>query len=258
MYPDVVDLREFYENELGQLTRGLVRDACRRLWPDISGQALLGLGYATPYLRPFMQEASRTLAFMPAQQGVVWWPREGNLTALVEETHLPLATHAVDRIIMVHALENSDHIGSLLEEAWRVLAPQGRMIVIVPYRNGGYAGNASTPFGYGFSFSLQHLRRVLTHNRFQVERNDRAGFTPPWAYQLIGDASAQWVERNARRFLPALAGILLVEVSKQVYARPLRQPVRIAKQKPVLLPIPDLARPTTRTQSPAKDGIIHE
>src|SRR5262245_45608322 len=111
MYPDVVDLREFYESELGGLVRGLLRTPLRKLWDNTTGQTLLGLGYATPHLRLFKEEAGRSFAFMPAQQGVTWWPREGpNATALTEETHLPLEDSSVDRILMVHALENSEHI----------------------------------------------------------------------------------------------------------------------------------------------------
>lgn len=253
MYPDIVDLREFYESELGQLTRRLVRDALRGLWPDVAGASLLGLGYATPYMRPLNEQAARALALMPGQQGITCWPREGpNATALIEETHLPLSDHSVDRLILAHALENTEQIGALLQEAWRVLSPQGRMIAIVPHRSGWWARSARTPFGFGFSFSLPHIRRVLTHNRFQVERHARAVFMPPWAHGLAG-SSADWIERQGRRFLPGLAGVLLVEASKQVYARPAREPVRLAK--PVMMPLADLAAPTPTRGLFHKDAL---
>jgi SAM-dependent methyltransferase len=242
MYPDVVDLREFYESELGRLTRRLVQEGCRRLWPSVQGEIVIGCGYATPYLRPFMQEADRVMALMPAQQGVTWWPREGpNATALIEETQLPLPDQSVDRVILAHGLENTDHIGDLLQECWRVLKPQGRLLVIVPGRSGWWARSAQSPFGYGFSFSFPHLRRVLVHNRFQIERHDRAVFVPPWAIPVFGK-SIDWMERQGRRFIPAFAGVLLVEVSKQVYARPIREKVRMAR--PVIVPMPDLVSPT--------------
>ena len=50
-----------------------------------------GIGYATPYLGLFREEADRCLAFMPAAQGVVKWPSaRPTLTALVDEAELPL------------------------------------------------------------------------------------------------------------------------------------------------------------------------
>jgi SAM-dependent methyltransferase len=206
MYPDVVDLREFYESDLGQLTRRLVRDGVRRLWPSVSGDTLVGIGFATPYLRPFMQEAEHLLAFMPAQQGVTWWPREGpNATALIDERHIPLPDQSVDKIILVHALENTEHIGDMLQEAWRILKPQGRMMVIVPNRSGFWARSSKSPFGFGFSFSLPHIRRVLSHNNFQVERHTRAVFVPPFAAHLAGK-SIDWLEHQGQKFLSGLAG----------------------------------------------------
>src|SRR3546814_9917099 len=91
MWHDVVDLREFYETRRGQVARHMVRRAVRSVWPEVRGQRVLGLGFASPYLRQFMGEAERVLAFMPASQGVMHWPPEGaGLVSLVEETDLPL------------------------------------------------------------------------------------------------------------------------------------------------------------------------
>ena len=92
MWTDVLDLNEFYRSTLGQMTVRLLRARLREVWPNVRGENVLGLGYATPFLRPFIEEAQRTMAFMPAPQGVIRWPREGrNLAALVDELDLPLA-----------------------------------------------------------------------------------------------------------------------------------------------------------------------
>ena len=48
MWQDVVDLRDFYETQLGQMARRMIRRGVRALWPDVRGQRVLGLGYATP------------------------------------------------------------------------------------------------------------------------------------------------------------------------------------------------------------------
>jgi hypothetical protein len=77
MYDDVVDLRDFYASRLGQVARRMIRRRLRLVWPDVTGMRVLGLGYATPYLRPFLAEAERVVAVMPAEQGVLPWPHEG-------------------------------------------------------------------------------------------------------------------------------------------------------------------------------------
>lgn len=67
--PDIIDLREFYANPLGRAVRRLLRQRLRDFWPDVHGLTVLGLGYATPYLRIFEGEAERVLAAMPGPQG---------------------------------------------------------------------------------------------------------------------------------------------------------------------------------------------
>src|SRR2546421_12435148 len=71
---DVVDLRNFYAQRLGVAARRFVGRGIRLRFGDPRGLRVLGLGYATPYLGLFREEAERCLAFMPAVQGVVKWP----------------------------------------------------------------------------------------------------------------------------------------------------------------------------------------
>ena len=58
MWTDVLDLNEFYASTLGQMTVRLLRARLREVWPNVSGETVLGLGYATPFLRPFIDEAA--------------------------------------------------------------------------------------------------------------------------------------------------------------------------------------------------------
>src|SRR5262249_40226123 len=130
---DVVDLRNFYAQPLGTVARRFVGRGIRARWNDVRAFRVLGLGYATPYLGLFREEAERSLAFMPAAQGVVKWPSpRPTLTALVDEHELPLPDAAVDRVLLVHALEMSPDAVGLLREVWRVLAPGGRLLGVVP------------------------------------------------------------------------------------------------------------------------------
>src|SRR6202161_4862649 len=134
---DVVDLRDFYAQRVGMESRRFIALGIRALWTNTASLRVLCIGYATPYLGLFRGEAERCLALMPAPQGVVRWPSsKPALAALVEEDDLPLTAAAVDRVLLVHALENSaDPIG-LLREVWRVLAGGGRLLAGVPNPRG--------------------------------------------------------------------------------------------------------------------------
>src|ERR1700676_4817985 len=129
MYRDVVDLREFYQTSLGQVALRQLKRRIREFWPDLSGQSVLGIGYATPYLRPFLGEARRVVGVMPAAQGVVFWPPEGpGMVTLSEESNLPFDDLSFDRVLVMHCLEATEHSRQMLREIWRVLAGGGRMM----------------------------------------------------------------------------------------------------------------------------------
>src|SRR3984957_12694320 len=151
---DVVDLRNFYAQRLGIVARRFISRGIRAHWTDAANLRVLGMGYATPYLGLFRSEAERCLALMPAPQGVVRWPSsKPALAALVEEDDLPLTDAAVDRVLLVHALEHSPDPVSLLRESWRVLAGGERLLAVVPNRRGLWARIDPTPFGHGRPYS---------------------------------------------------------------------------------------------------------
>src|SRR6516165_9386756 len=139
---DVVDLRNFYAQRLGVVARRFVGRGIRKRFADTRGMSVLGVGYPTPYLGLFREEAERCLAFMPAVQGVVKWPTDRpGLAALVDELELPLTDSAVDRVLLVHALEMARDPNALLREVWRVLAGGGRLLIVVPNRRGVWRGS---------------------------------------------------------------------------------------------------------------------
>src|ERR1044072_6151966 len=70
---DVIDLRDFYSQRLGIVARQLINRGIRARWPDATGQRVLGLGYPTPYLGLFREDAERCIAFMPAAPGGLEW-----------------------------------------------------------------------------------------------------------------------------------------------------------------------------------------
>jgi len=221
MHLDVIDLRAFYaRSPLGRIAQSRLRTAVSELWPSEPGQTLAGFGFAHPVLRPFMADARRVISFMPQQQGVVAWPeRDGNVSVLVEETNWPLQPGCVDRLIVMHGLETSERPSALLEEIWRVLAPGGRVLFIVPNRSGLWSRRDATPFGFGRPYSLGQLERSLRDHRFSPERHIAALYAPPSQTRFWRRAAPIW-EKVGRKLTSRLAGgVLIVEASKQVYAQ---------------------------------------
>ncbi|MDO9527267.1 MAG: methyltransferase domain-containing protein [Gemmobacter sp.] len=223
MHLDVLDLRQFYyRTRLGRVAQKAVRDSVATFWPDAKGQTVVGFGFAVPLLRPFLEDAARVVALMPAPQGVIPWPAGlPNVSVLCDETHWPLQSETVDRLILMHGLETSENQSSVLEECWRVLAPGGRALMIVPNRSGLWSRHDGTPFGFGRPYSAGQLEAQLRRHAFTPERSASALYLPPSDTRFWRRTADLW-ERAGRGLMPWLAGgVLLVEATKQVHA-PLR------------------------------------
>lgn len=247
---DVVDLRDFYARPLGEIARRILRARLRARWRDAAGLRVAGIGYATPYLGVFRDEAERILSFSPAQMGVASWPSERpNAAALVDDGMWPLPDAAVDRVVAAHALETSASPADLLREAWRCLAPGGRLVAIVPNRRSAWAQTDSTPFGHGRPFSRGQLTELLRESMFAPEGWDEALFMPPVERGLLL-RSAFAFERMGPRLWGPFAGVHIVEATKQAMrALPMRRARRV-KTSPALRPAPaGVPAPAPRTTS---------
>jgi SAM-dependent methyltransferase len=214
---DVIDLRDFYSRRLGIVARQLINRGIRERWPDAKDQRVLGIGYPTPYLGLFREDSERCIAFMPAAQGVLKWPTaRPALATLVDEFALPLADAAIDRILLVHALEMSDDPEVLLREVWRVLAPSGRMIAVIPNRRGVWTRTDATPFGHGRPYSRSQITQLLRQTWFTPTAWGEALFMPPVAGGWFLRSALAWERLGEALSLP-FAGVHIVEATKQVY-----------------------------------------
>ncbi len=217
MTPDVTQLIGFYKSPLGRIARSLLTEQVRGLAGDVTGLRVLGLGFATPYMRFTLANAERVLAFMPARQGASSWPREGpSRTVLCDPLEMPLTDSAVDLVIAVHAFEHVTDSEELMRELWRVCAPNARIIVVVPRRRGLWAQRDNTPFGSGHPFSRSQLDELLRQHSFTPEVWRDALFLPPSQLPPLLK-SARLFERGGRLLGSTLAGAMCVKAKKELF-----------------------------------------
>jgi len=218
MQLDAAKLRDFYRSPLGQVVRRQLTSHIRRRWPTLEGLTLIGAGFATPFLGSFRTEAARTGCLMPARQGAVVWPPRGKChTVLVAEHRWPIPDNSVDRLLVVHMLEGAERTEPVLREMWRVLAPDGRAILIVPNRSGVWSRIDATPFGHGLPFSRSQLATQLSDALLTPVEWSGGLYFPPmtsrFALRMAGP-----LERTGERLSRSVGGVIIVEARKDLMA----------------------------------------
>lgn len=217
MFIAIEELVQFYRTPLGRISRRLLQEALARMSDGAPGERVIGLGYATPYLRRVAPKAERTLAFMPARQGYEVWPKDHpSCTALVDPLELPLTDSAVDLVVATHLFEYAREPEELMQELWRVTAPGGHLIILVPKRRGLWSQRDNTPFGHGHPFSRNQLNRLLEAHSFKAEMWREALYLPPSNMGAVLK-SARLFEGVGRLLGPAFAGAMIVRAKKQMY-----------------------------------------
>ena len=147
---------------------------------------------------------------------------------MADEAALPFPDAFFDRILVVHGLEGADATRLLLRQLWRVLAPEGRLLLVAPNRTSPWAQLERSPFAIGRPFSRGELDRLLRAALFEPLNWSRALYVPPFHGRRLARTGEGW-DRLLRRLFPALSGVHIVEAGKTVYGS---MPIPVGKTVP--------------------------
>jgi SAM-dependent methyltransferase len=203
----------FYATRRGAVAADVLRDRLAAFWPDARGMDVLGIGYATPYLKLWQPTAYRCIDAIAAPLA----PATAGHACVVAEDRLPFPDLTFDRVLLVHAVEHADDCRRLLREVWRVLKDDGRLLVVAPNRLGLWAHVEATPFGHGTPFSPRQITGLLASAMFRPERRDVALFVPPVDWSAVLRGWPVW-EQVGHAVASNLAGVTLTEAIKDAYS----------------------------------------
>ena len=140
---------------------------------------------------------------------------------LLADPHaLPFGENAVDLVVMQHALEFTDDPHLMLREAYRVLRPEGQIIVagFNPFSLWGakrYFGREQAPPWNGGFIGLWRLKDWLSLLGFDVIGGRLDAYVPPFS-------SERWLKRSAffdkagDRWWPIAGGVYFLRATKKV------------------------------------------
>ena len=124
---------------------------------------------------------------------------------------------SIDRALIVHAVETAEQLRPMMREVWRVLAGNGRVVVVAPNRRGLWARREGNPFGSGRSYSMTQLSRLMRDTMFTPLQSTTALYVPPSERRMVMTGAEAWEEIGSRWF-PLFGGVVMVEAEKQIYA----------------------------------------
>ena len=227
---NALHLKQFYSSDLGKQVSKRLKQVTHKTWPHNDDETILAIGYPTPIWERDKAPNSLIVA-MPAEQGAVRWPKAeygASKTIVTHDAELPLPSNSINRVILLHSLETSPNISALMKEIYRVLVPNGRVMLIAPNRLGLWSRSSNSPFGYGRPFSIQEIKSLLEHHELTFKRRRTWMFMPPTHNRFLLRA-IRMVEFLGEFFLPMCGGIHLVEAEKQIYASVMQPGARKAR-----------------------------
>lgn len=246
-------LEAFYATRLGQTAAARIGQRLSDLWGPCQGLSLLGVGFPQPIL-PLWQDTARCAIGIVTEEttvttGPLKGPRGGKIAPALDH-RLPFGDGAFDRIVLLHAIEEAESPRAALREAWRVLAPEGRIVVATANRKSFWSLAESKAFGHGRPWTRKQLITLLNDGLFQVTASTTAVHMPPLNWPMITVASESW-ERVGELVTPSLGGVVLVEAVKHIYANPRGSaPAAVTKAAPVSTKQPVMPRKEAEPTQP--------
>ncbi len=213
MRTDVLDFLRFYESPLGLAVRDILRERIGAAWPGLKDYRSGIFGYGWPY-REALVSSERVIMLAPQEMGALANGKNSN-AVLTADLLWPLADASLDRLLVVHGLEETADPRALLREIWRVLADDGSLIIIAANRRSAWSMVEKTPFAAGRPWTRGQLDRFLRASLFVPTRWSRALFMPPFNAGFVVRTANAW-ERSGGVLWPSFSGVTMVEARKEM------------------------------------------
>lgn len=217
MFVDILKLRKWYASPMGRAVAGVLSAKIKPWAVETPAKGrVLALGYGLPYENIWPKETQTTFA-MPTQMGVVHhFSAQGkNKTCMVWEGELPFPDVTFDAIFLNHVIEFSGETEKMLEECWRVLRPDGQLILTAANRSGAWCRREISPFARGRPYSTGQVFHALQNAGFAISYSTTAVFMPPSRNRFILKYAHKF-EKYLSPLGAPIGGVVVVRAGKDL------------------------------------------
>lgn len=220
MRPDIQFIDKFYHTSLGKAVFDQLSDEISLFWPSLQNDSLLAFSDYPTYVEKYLKQANRIISLSShTSDDLYWMPKGKNLMAKTWEKYFPLPDCSMDKVLLIHSLEYSRNLFTILREIWRVLKGEGEALIIVPNRTGFWSQAVKTPFGHGHQYSYTQICTLLQDSLFIPIRYKYALYHPPIFSSYFLKSQKIW-EKIGHRWFKILGGVIIIEVKKRIYSKP--------------------------------------
>ena len=230
------NINEWYQSETGQYLLAELEDRLNPVLVTTFGYYSLQIG--CPDLVARLQENCRVKHQFTLDN-------EAMAQINATPSMLPIASDSVDLVVLMHHLSNTSEPHAVLREAFRILIPEGKLVIIDfnPMSFWGLRHLLQSwlehpPFS-GHYYTARRIDDWMRLLGFDQHRHYRIGYLPPIQKRSV-TRRLTWLEKGMKRWLPALSALNLMVYSKNI--SPLT-PVRHRWVTRKILP-PKIARPS--------------
>lgn len=157
------EFEEFYQSDYGRLIAKALKAPVRNFFQHNDDQLILSCGYSPDFDIESFQICS---SILPA--------RKAGRAAQSLMSLQPFANAAIDKIVMMHAIETHDNPNDVISEIWRMLKPDGEALVILPNKAMPWMECRSLPS----ALSWPKMQNLLCANRFEIIDHQEILYTP--------------------------------------------------------------------------------
>lgn len=242
MHQDIIEIKHFYDGVTGGLARRVILDTIEELWPELPNDLLCGIGYVDPFLDIYHGRGQKCAVFHSAYSGTYQHKAQKYLSALVNETELPLSDNSQKRILSAHLLEHTVSPHHFIKEVSRILDYDGEVIFVIPNRRGLWARFEHTPFGNGKPYTKRQIVNLFEEHNLFITEHGSALFFPPREHPPIRLYVNMAEYIGKRSFLSRYGGVHIIKAVKRAYIPP---KMKIQSQNSIRI-FPERLLPSTR------------